>query len=61
MKRIIRVKFNKNRLQYSREIQRTDRRLSDDNGEIIDLSNVFTIGAYRKEIQKVLEITKGLS
>lgn len=33
--------------------------VTDDNGEIIDLSNVFTIGAYRKEIQKVLETQKG--
>ena len=30
----------------------------DDNGEVIDLSNVFTVSAYRKEIQKVLETQK---
>lgn len=29
-----------------------------DNGEVLDLSNVFTIGAYRKEIQRVFEIQK---
>ena len=29
-----------------------------ENGEVLDLSNVFTIGAYRKEIQRVLEIQK---
>ena len=28
------------------------------NGEVLDLSNVFTIGAYRKEIQRVFEIQK---
>lgn len=28
---------------------------TDANGEKIDLSNVFTIGAYRKEIQKILQ------
>ena len=32
--------------------------ITDDNGEKIDLSNVFTIGAYRKEIQKVFETQK---
>ena len=30
----------------------------DDNGEVIDLSNVFTVSAYRREIQKVLETQK---
>lgn len=30
----------------------------DDNGEVIDLSNVFTVSAYRKEIQKVIETQK---
>lgn len=29
-----------------------------ENGEVLDLSNVFTIDAYRKEIQKVFEIQK---
>lgn len=29
-----------------------------ENGEVLDLSNVFTIGAYRKEIQRVFEIQK---
>ena len=29
--------------------------ITDSNGEKLDLSNVFTIGAYRKEIQKVFE------
>ena len=29
-----------------------------ENGEVLDLSNVFTIAAYRKEIQKVFEIQK---
>ena len=29
-----------------------------DNGEVLDLSNVFTIGAYRKEIQRVFEIQR---
>ena len=32
--------------------------ITDDNNEKIDLSNVFTIGAYRKEIKKVLETQK---
>ena len=29
-----------------------------ENGDVLDLSNVFTIGAYRKEIQRVFEIQK---
>lgn len=29
--------------------------ITDDNGEKVDLSNVFTIGSYRKEILKVFE------
>lgn len=32
--------------------------ITDSNGEKLDLSNVFTIGAYRKEIQKVFEIQR---
>lgn len=32
--------------------------ITDDNGEKVDLSNVFTIGAYRKEIQKIFETQK---
>ena len=33
--------------------------IEEENGEKIDLSNVFTIGAYRKEILRILEVQKG--
>lgn len=64
------LKFNAKELEthYPCEIQqerlntigkyRGQSQIINDNGEVLDLSNVFTIGAYRKEIQRVFEIQK---
>ena len=56
------------KLNYPCEIQqerlntigkyRGQSQIINENGEVLDLSNVFTIGAYRKEIQRVFEIQK---
>lgn len=46
--------IQKNRLEKIGKY-RGQTQILDENGEIIDLSNVFTIGAYRKEIKKIFE------
>lgn len=46
--------IQKNRLEKNGKY-RGQTQILDENGEIIDLNNVFTIGAYRKEIKKIFE------
>lgn len=49
--------IQKNRLETIGKY-RGQSQIMDENGEKLDLSNVFTVGAYRKEILQVLETQK---